>query len=330
MQLIECVPNISEGRDLGKIETLTQVLQNNPNIHLLNVDPGKAANRTVFTYIGEPSHMFEATKQLIAKAYELIDMSSQTGEHPRMGAVDVCPFIPVQGITITELKHEVDLFAKSIEEELSLPIYLYEQNSNDPNRKRLEQIRKGEYEGLKNKMTQPEWSPNYGSKTFNPKFGAMVMGARNFLLAYNINLETNDISIAKEIAGRIRESGYVKNSRRIPGLLKGVKAIGWHIADFNKTQVSTNITNFEEVGIVEVFERIKDLAKNYNTKVTGSELIGLLPFEAFKQVASDYDLPLKTSNDFNKIIEKLNLNEVKPFSIEEQILEYKGGLMQLP
>jgi len=334
MELIECIPNVSEGRNTSVIEALKHAICSVKGVNLLNVDSNVAANRTVFTFCGSSVNVIAAAKILISEASQTIDMTNHTGEHPRIGAVDVCPFVPISGITVEQLAKMVNAFALDIAEQLGIPTYLYEHNAKHGYRKRLEQIRKGEYENLQQKLLLPEWKPDYGPTNFNRTFGALIIGTRNFLVAYNINLATKDVNIAKKIAGKIRESGYKKATKNAPntttpGLFKNVKAIGWYIADFQCAQVSTNITDIETVKIYDVFECVKKLAEKMGVAVTGSEIIGLLPYQVLFEAGLYYS-SLSQKDMLQTAIKRLNLSDTKPFSIENQVLEIKVGIMQYP
>jgi len=258
-QLIECVPNFSEGRDLVVIEKITNEIKAVEGVMLLDVDPGKATNRTVVTFVGEPEPVIEAAFRAIKKAGELIDMSKHSGEHPRMGATDVCPLIPIANISMKEVVEYAVKLAKRAGSELDIPFYLYEEAAQKPDRRNLATIRAGEYEGLSNKLQDVHWKPDFGPSTFNPKTGATAIGARDFLVAYNINLNTTSTRRANSVAFDLREKGRVMREGdpisgkiirdengtplREPGLLKSVKAIGWYIEEYGIAQVSMNLTN---------------------------------------------------------------------------------------
>ncbi|MCC6684321.1 MAG: glutamate formimidoyltransferase, partial [Bacteroidia bacterium] len=256
-QLIECVPNFSEGNDMGIIKQITNAIESVDGIKLLDVDPGKATNRTVVTFVGNPDAVVEAAFRGIQKAAEVIDMSKHKGEHPRMGATDVCPFIPVSGISMDETAAYAKQLAKRVGEELKIPAYLYEYAQSNPERKNLSIIRAGEYEGFFKKIKEPQWKPDFGPAEFSAKSGATVIGARNFLIAYNINLNTKSTRLANSIAFDVREAGRVKREGhpitgkivndangepvRIPGTLKECKAIGWYIEEYKVAQISMNL-----------------------------------------------------------------------------------------
>ena len=273
-QLIECIPNISEGKDLEIIKQITNEITSSEGVTLIDVDPGKATNRTVITFVGNPESVIQAAFKLIKKSAELIDMSKQFGEHPRMGATDVCPLVPISGITMDETVKYSHKLAKMVGDKLKIPVYLYEEASSLEYRKNLADIRRGEYEGLQNKMIQKKWLPDYGSSNFNEfkSTGATAIGARDFLIAYNINLNTTSTRRANAIAFDIREKGRIsreggklngkilktKNGETIwqPGTLKHVKAIGWYIEEYGITQISMNLTNIKETPIHVVFDEV--------------------------------------------------------------------------
>ncbi len=343
-QIIECVPNFSEGRDVQVLEKIADSVRSVEGVKLLDVDPGKATNRTVFTFVGEPAAVIEAAFQAIKTASDCIDMRKHTGEHPRMGATDVCPLIPISGITMEETVEWSKKLAKRVGEELDIPVYLYEFSASAPYRKNLADIRSGEYEGLKEKMTKPEWKPDYGQASFNPKSGATVIGARNFLVAYNINLNTTSTRRANAIAFDVREKGRVKregdpltgkpvvdeNGQPVfePGMLKSVKAIGWFIEEYGIAQISMNLTDITICKVHEAFEAVKKKAEERGIRVTGSELVGLIPKQALLEAGRFYLNMQERSagipeRDIIKIaVKSLGLDELKPFEPEKKIIEY--------
>jgi glutamate formiminotransferase/formiminotetrahydrofolate cyclodeaminase len=258
MKLVECVPNFSEGRDLAKIEQITAEIKSTEGVTLLDVDPGKDTNRTVVTLVGSPEAVVEAAFKAIAKAAEVIDMSQHKGAHARMGATDVCPFVPVSGVTMDDCVELAKKLGKRVGDELGIPVYLYEHAASKPERRNLANVRAGEYEGLPEKFKDPEWKPDFGPAEFKPGPGATAISAREFLIAYNINLNTRDTRIAKEIAFSIREKGRLKrdknrkivrdengNGLRVPGKFKECKAVGWYMEDFGRAQISINFTNYK-------------------------------------------------------------------------------------
>ena len=322
LKIIECVPNFSEGRDPGKVQQIVDAIAQISEVKVLHVDSGVDANRTVITFAGSPEGIEEAAFCAIKKASEIIDMSIQKGTHPRLGATDVMPIVPIQGIDIEEAKRLSYRLSERVSRELAIPVYNYEESAKSTARQRLEIVRKGEYEGLAHKMLQPDWSPDYGT-VYNAKSGATIIGARQFLLAYNVNLATTEVKIAKDIASSIRESGKTSDGKRQKGLFKGVKAIGWDVPEYGMVQVSTNITNTEEVGLHDVYEAVRRLAHNFSVSVAGSELIGLTPQRCI--LASGAYYCAGENSDKDKIalaIEKLGLASVVPFNPQERIIEY--------
>lgn len=324
--LIECIPNFSEGRNEQIIEDLAKAIKAVSGVKLLHRDAGYSANRTVFTFAGEPEAVFEAAFQAILVAHKKIDMRKQKGTHPRIGACDVCPFVPIQGISREELIPLQKKFAERVHQELKIPVFLYEDSASAEERKNLAFHRRGEYEALHSRMEMGKSVPDYGME-FNPRFGALVTGVRPFLIAYNINLYSKDLSIAKSIASEIRESGkteWIKGKKRhSPGLFPKVKAIGWYIPEFDCCQVSINITDYEISPMHLVFETCKSLAKKYEVELNGSELIGLVPQNALVQAGQFYSnkKDLETEEAINLAIEKLGLSRLSPFEKEKRIIE---------
>lgn len=339
-QLIECVPNFSEGNDLAIINQITTAMEAVEGIRLLNVDPGKATNRTVVTIVGAPEAVIEAAFRGIQKAGELIDMSKHKGEHPRMGATDVCPLIPIANITMEETVQYAQRLAKRVGEELNLAVYLYEAAQPDTNRNNLSVIRAGEYEGFAKKIMQPEWKPDFGPAIFDAKRGATVIGARDFLIAYNVNLNTTSTRRANAIAFDIREAGRVKkidgkpvkdehgNAVNIPGSLKCVKAIGWFIEEYGIAQISINLTNINVTPLHIAFDEVCTKANARGIRVTGSELVGLVPLKAMLD-AGKYFLQKQqrsvgvSEKELIKIaVKSMGLDELAPFNPQEKIIEY--------
>jgi glutamate formiminotransferase/formiminotetrahydrofolate cyclodeaminase len=322
-KIVECVPNISEGRNQEVIEKCAEAVKKVKGVKLLDVDPGKSTNRTVFTFVGDPEAIVEAAFQFSKTAYELIDMTVHKGEHPRLGAVDVVPFVPVAGVTVEECIECAKRFGKRVGEELKIPVYLYEEASTNPNRKMLKQIRAGEYEGLKEKIYKPEWKPDFGPQEFIPKSGATVTGVRFFLIAYNVNI-LGTKEQAHRIALNIREQGRGENQ---PGRLKAVKAIGWYVEEYKMAQVSINLDNYKVTPPHIAFEECKKDAKKMKVAVCGSELVGLIPLEAMLMAADYY---IKKENLFilderqkiNLVIDRLGLSSISPFIPEKRIIEY--------
>ena len=342
-QIIECVPNFSEGRNQEVINEISEAISNTKGVHLLNVDPGQATNRTVMTFVGDPDSVISAAFNAIKAASEKIDMSKHSGEHPRFGATDVCPLIPVSNLTFDELIPYAEKLAKMVSEELNIPIYLYEHAAREDKRRNLANVRSGEYEGLNKKINSKEWKPDFGS-SFNKKSGATAIGVRDFLIAYNINLNTKSTRLANAIAFDVREKGRIKrkghpvigeivydkngNPDTIPGSLKHVKAIGWYIEEFGIAQISMNLTNITETPIHTVFEEVVKKANARGASVTGSELVGLIPLKSMIDAGKYF---LKKQNrsigipeeDIIKIaIESLGLNQVKTFDPNKNIIEY--------
>lgn len=283
--IIECVPNFSEGRDLSVIQAISNAIEAIPGVKLLHVDIGKDANRTVMTFAGAPDAVVQAAFEAIRVAAEKIDMREHHGEHPRIGATDVCPLVPVSNISMEAVISYANTLARKVGEALDIPVYLYEEAATAPLRKNLAVIRAGEYEGLAKKIMDPVWKPDYGPTRFNARSGATVIGARDFLIAYNINLNTQSVSVAKSIAAQLRESGrsFVENGlkKNQPGLLRSVKAIGWYMDDYGFAQVSTNLTNINTTPLHEAFEVCRQLAEERGLTVSGSELIGMVPLRVF-------------------------------------------------
>ncbi len=321
-RILECIPNISEGRDKKKINTILNEVGKGNKVKLLHTDIGADVNRTVITFAGEPEKVIEAAYYLVKKAVELIDMQNHTGVHPRIGAVDVCPFVPLHGITMEDTIELARNFSKRVGKELNIPVYCYGNAAFKEIHRNLENIRKGEYEGLDEKLKDPKWKPDFGPVAFIPKTGAIIIGARKLLIAYNINLDTSNVKIARKIAAEIRESGSGGN----PGKLKHVKAIGWFLKEHNITQVSTNLTEIDITPLYKVFEEVKKSAKKYNINVTGSEIVGLVPLKALIDVSDFYSVQNGVTLNNNELkveytIEKLGLDKLFKFNKNEKILE---------
>jgi glutamate formiminotransferase/formiminotetrahydrofolate cyclodeaminase len=322
-KIVECVPNISEGRDEKIINGCADAVRKVQGATLLDVDPGKSTNRTVFTFVGDPDSIVEAAYQFSKTAYELIDMTKHSGEHPRMGAVDVCPFVPVAGVTTEDCVECSKRYGKRVGDELGVPVYLYEEASTNPNRKSLRQIRAGEYEGLKNKIYKPEWKPDFGPQEFVPKSGATVTGSRFFLIAYNVNI-LGTKEQAHKIALNIREQGRGPNE---PGRLKAIKAIGWYVDEYNMAQVSINLDNYKITPPHVVYEECVKDAREMKLAVCGSELVGLIPLEAMLMAAQYYIMKenlfiLDEKQKIRLVIERLGLSSVSQFIPEKRIIEY--------
>jgi len=339
-QLIECVPNFSEGRDLSIIKQITDEIEAVEGVRLLNVDPGKATNRTVVTFVGNPAAVVQAAFKAIQKAGELIDMSKHTGEHPRMGATDVCPLIPVANISMEETAVYAQQLARLVGEELQIPVYLYEHAQKDKLRHNLSVIRAGEYEGFFKKIKLPGWKPDFGPDEFDAQRGATVIGARDFLIAYNVNLNTTSTRRANAIAFDVREAGRTKTEHgkpvldengkpvNIPGTLKSVKAIGWFIEEYGIAQISMNLTNIAVTPLHIAFDEVCKKADARGMRVTGSELVGLVPLQSMI-AAGRYFLERQqrstgvSEKELVRIaIKSMGLDELSPFKPEERIIEY--------
>ncbi|MBP2647134.1 MAG: ftcD [Gemmatimonadetes bacterium] len=343
--LIECVPNFSEGRNPDIIRQITAAIETVDGATLLHVDPGKATNRTVVTLAGPPEAVVEAAFRAIAKATELIDMRHHTGEHPRMGATDVCPLVPVSGISMEETAAFARRLAERAGTELGIPVYLYEAAQPNPARRNLAVIRAGEYEGLAAKQADPAWTPDFGPTGFNPKSGATVIGARDFLVAYNVNLNTTSTRRANAIAFDVREAGRPAREGNpltgkpvtdaagkpvmVPGTLKAVKAIGWYIAEYGLAQVSMNLTDIGVTPLHAAFDEVCRAAEARGVRVTGSELVGLVPLQAMLDAGRHFlrkqQRSLGVSDDelVRTAIRSLGLNELAPFNPDERIIEYR-------
>jgi glutamate formiminotransferase/formiminotetrahydrofolate cyclodeaminase len=343
-KLIECVPNFSEGRDLNIIKQITNEIESVEGIKLLNVDPGKATNRTVVTFVGHPEAVIEAAYLAIKKAGELIEMSKHKGEHPRMGATDVCPLIPISGISMEETAEYAKKLGKRVGEELNIPVYLYEAAQSNKSRNNLSVIRAGEYEGFFKKIKLPEWKPDFGPAEFDAKRGATVIGARDFLVAYNINLNTTSTRRANSVAFDVREAGRVMREgnpitgkiitnpdgspKHIPGSLKSVKAIGWYIEEYGIAQISMNLTNINITPVHIAFDEVCNKASERGLRVTGSELVGLIPLKAMLDAGKYFLKKQKRSTGVSEkelikiAIKSLGLDELGPFKPEERIIEY--------
>ena len=343
-QIVECVPNFSEGNDKEIINSISNAIKNTKGVNLLNVDPGKATNRTVMTFVGDPDSVINAAFNAIKVASQKIDMSKHKGEHPRFGATDVCPLVPVSNISLDELIPYAIKLAKKVANDLKTPVYLYEHAAKSKTRKNLANIRSGEYEGLKEKLLKKEWFPDYGTKEFNQKSGAIAIGVRDFLIAYNVNLNTKSTRLANAIAFDVREKGRIKrkghpvigkiikdnkgNPKTIPGSLKHVKAIGWYIEEFGISQISMNLTNITVTPIHVVFDEIINKANNRGVRVTGSEIVGLIPLKSMLDAGKYFlkkqnrSIGIPESDIIDIAIESLGLNQVKKFIPEKNIIEY--------
>ncbi len=344
-QIIECVPNFSEGRDMEVIRQITSKIEAVEGVKLLDVDPGKATNRTVVTFVGEPGSVMEAAFQAVKLASEIIDMSKHSGEHPRFGATDVCPLVPVAGISMKETVAYARQLAERIGTELGIPVYCYENAAFSEKRRNLANVRSGEYEGLKDKLADPSWKPDFGPAQFIPRTGVLAVGARDFLVAYNINLNTTSTRRANAIAFDVRERGRTKregnpltgkivkdrdgNPVMIPGSLKSVKAIGWYIEEYGVAQISMNLTNVSVTPVHVAFDEVCEKAGSRGIRVTGSELVGLVPLKAMLDAGRYFLKKQKRSTGVSdgeliKIaVKSMGLDELAPFNPEEKIIEYQ-------
>lgn len=344
-QLIECVPNFSEGRDLGVIRQITDAIESAEGVSLLDVDPGASTNRTVVTFVGAPEAVVEGAFRGIKKAAELIDMRKHKGAHPRMGATDVCPFIPVSDVSWEEAIECARSLGKRVAEELKIPVYLYERAASSPARANLSIIRAGEYEGFFEKIKQPQWKPDFGPAVFNERSGATVIGARDFLVAYNVNLNTKSVRRANSVAFDVREQGRIKTEDgtpggkkvldekgepvRIPGMLKHVKGIGWYVEEYGIAQVSMNLTNISETPLHAAFDGCCKSAEQRGLRVTGSEVVGMLPKKCLID-AGRYFLRKQQWSEgaaeeelIDLAIRSMGLSELKPCDPKEKVIEYR-------
>lgn len=345
-QLIECVPNISEGRDSNKIKEISSIVETVEGVKILDVDPGKATNRTVITFVGEPQQVIDAAFLLIKKASELIDMSNHSGEHPRFGATDVCPLVPISNISMDETAQWAHKLGKRVGDELKLPIYFYENAAKEAKRQNLANVRFGQYEGLQKKLQDPNWKPDEGSSSWElaSKTGATAISARDFLVAYNINLNTTSTRRANAIAFDIREAGRVKREGnpltgkiledengepiREPGKLKAVKGIGWYIEEYGVAQISYNLTNISITSLHEAFDETCKSAESRGLRVTGSELVGLVPKKVLIDAADFFlekqerSLGISEEEKMKIAVKSLGLDELKPFDPKEKVIEY--------
>ena len=334
-RIIECVPNFSEGRDMSAIKQITDVIESVEKVKLLDVDPGKDTNRTVVTFVGEPEAVAEAAFLAVKKASEVIDMSKHKGEHPRMGATDVCPFIPVSGITMEETVLIARKVAERIGNELGIPVFCYENAAFKDERRNLAACRSGEYEGLEKKLAGPEWKPDFGPAVFNKKSGATAVGARDFLVAFNVNLNTTSTRRANAIAFDVREKGrdiIKENGEKIniPGTLKSVKAIGWYIEEYGIAQISMNLTNIPVTPVHIAFDEVCRKAEARGIRVTGSELVGLIPLKSLLDAGKYFLEKQQRSSgvpdeELIKIaVKSMGLSELHHFRPEEKIIEFIG------
>src|SRR3989475_3167152 len=344
-KLIECVPNFSEGRDEGIIRQITDAIKSTDGVSLLDVDPGASTNRTVVTFVSSPDSAVEAAFRAIKKAAELIDMRKHKGAHPRMGATDVCPFIPVSNVSWEEAIECANKLGKRVSEELKIPVYLYEKAAKDKSRSNLAVIRAGEYERFFEKIKQPEWKPDFGPAVFNEKSGATVIGVRDFLVAYNVNLNTKSVRRATSVAFDVREQGRVKTDDgtpygkpvldsngepvRIPGMLKHVKAIGWYVEEYGIAQVSMNLTSIEETPLHAAFDACNESATKRGLRVTGSEIVGMVPKKCLVDAGRHFLQKQNWSEGaaeeelIDIAIRSMGLSELKSFDPKEKVIEFK-------
>jgi glutamate formiminotransferase / formiminotetrahydrofolate cyclodeaminase len=343
--ILECVPNFSEGRDSVILEAIASAVRSVEGVTLLDVDPGKATNRTVFTFVGEAEPLVEAAFRAMEVASKRIDMRKHQGEHPRMGATDVCPFIPLSGATMEDAVDCARALGKRVGDELGIPVYLYEQAASRPERRNLATVRAGEYEGMEKKMQNPDWKPDFGPSEFNPLTGCTAIGARNFLVAYNVNLNTTSVRRANSVAFDVRERGRVKREGNpitgkvetdvngepvyLPGKLKSVKAIGWYIEEYGIAQISMNLTDISITSVHEAFDAVCESATDRGMRVTGSELVGLIPLQAMLDAGRHYLRKQGRSEGVSEgelikiAVRSLGLDDLKPFDADKKIIEYR-------
>ncbi len=322
-KIIECVPNFSEGKNKTTIKAIADAIEQTNGCRLLDVDPGKSTNRTVYTFVGSPEAVVEGALNSARVAKEKIDMATHKGAHHRMGAMDVCPFIPVSNVTMEECVEISKEFGRRAADELNIPIYLYEESASLDYRKKLPQIREGQYEGLKKRICTKEWKPDFGPARFIPEWGATVTGARSFLIAYNVNLLSTP-NQAHRIALNLREAGRGEDD---PGKLKDVKGMGWYVDDYNLAQVTVNLNNYNITPLHVLFEEVKKEAEKLNIAVTGSEIVGIIPLDAILMAAEYYIkkenlFVLEEDQKIRLVIERLGLNSVAQFNPKEKIIEY--------
>jgi glutamate formiminotransferase/formiminotetrahydrofolate cyclodeaminase len=342
MRLVECVPNFSEGRNMAVIDAITREIEDTDGAHLLDVDPGRDTNRTVVTFVAEYDRAVEAAFRAIGKAAQLIDMRKHSGAHARQGATDVCPFVPVSGVTMEECVELARELGERVGRDLGIPVYLYEYAATREERRNLADIRSGEYEALPDKLKRREWKPDFGPTEFNAKSGATVIGARKFLIAYNVNLNTRDARKANDIAMTIREAGrnrrgrdgkFVRDKNGValtePGTLKACKAVGWYIDEYARAQISINLTDYEVTPPHVAFDEVKKQAEERGLRVTGSELVGLIPLRAMLDAGRHYLAMQKSSPGvpeaqvIEAAVQSLGLSELAPFDPKEKIIEYR-------
>jgi glutamate formiminotransferase / formiminotetrahydrofolate cyclodeaminase len=352
-RLVECVPNFSEGRNRAIIDAIADAIKGVADVKLLDVDPGADTNRTVYTFVGTPEAVSDAALKAAQKAYELIDMAKHSGAHPRMAAMDVCPIVPISDVTMDECVEISRGIGRRIADELNLPVYFYEYAATSEARRSLANIRAGEYEALERKLQDPAWAPDAGPARFDPKFGAPVVGAREFLIAYNVNLNTRDRKLANEIALNIREGGRLKRDKagnavvdehgkqaKVPGRLKAVRAIGWYIDQYRQAQVSINLINYRATPLHVVFETVREEAEKLGLIVTGSELVGLMPLQPLIDAGTFYlrkqgkSAGAPEREVVEMAIRSLGLDQLAEFDPDKKVIEYqfrkRGALVSMP
>jgi glutamate formiminotransferase / formiminotetrahydrofolate cyclodeaminase len=352
-RLVECVPNFSEGRNRSVIDAIADAVRGVADVKLLDVDPGADTNRTVYTFVGTPEAVSEAAFRAARRAYELIDMSKHSGAHPRIGAMDVCPIVPISGVTMEECAEIARGIGRRIGDEMQLPVYFYEYAATSEQRRSLAHVRAGEYEGLERKLQDPAWAPDAGPARFDPRFGAPIVGAREFLIAYNVNLNTRDRKLANEIALDIRENGRLKRDKqgnvvvdehgqqvRTTGRLKAVRAIGWYIEQYRQAQVSINLIDYKVTPLHVVFETVREEAEKRGLVVTGSELVGLMPLDPLLEAGRFYLRKQGKSSGAPErevleiAIRSLGLDQLGAFDPDKKIVEYQfkrpGTLVAMP
>lgn len=341
MQLVECVPNFSEGQDKAKIQAIADAISNVADVSLLHVDSGFSTNRTVITFVGPPEAVIEGAFRGIQQAANVIDMSLHKGEHARIGATDVCPLVPIANITMDECVRLAERLGQRVGNELGIPVYLYAEAARSPERGNLANIRKGQYEGLPLKMQSQSFKPDFGPFAFNAKSGATVIGARQFLIAYNVNLNSSSKKLAAEIASTIRESGraqrdsngaIVKDSAgtslTVAGTLKACRAVGWHVEEFKRAQVSINLIDYTQTSLHHAFDEVCRVAEQLGLRVTGSELVGLVPLQPMLAAGRHYlikqggDPDVSDGDLIETAVESLGLSELSPFDPAKKIVEY--------
>jgi len=341
-RIVECVPNFSEGRDREKLRLITDAIESVPGAVLLDVDPGAETNRTVVTFVGDPDSVVEAAFRAIAEAARVIDMREHTGAHPRMGATDVCPFVPVRGVAMEDCAELARRLGRRVGEELGIPVYLYEHAASRPERRNLADVRAGEYEGLADRVGKPEWKPDFGPHEFHAKAGATAVGAREFLIAYNVNLNTRSRDLAHDIALDIRERGRrarddegkaIRDESGAfvmqPGLLRECKAVGWYIPEYGAAQISINLTNYHVTPVHTAFDTVVEEAAKRGLRVTGSELVGLIPLEAIRRAGVHYlrrqglTAGVPEHELVHTAIKSLGLDDLTPFDPDKKIIEYR-------